>query len=101
VLVAAVAERQPPGRPLTLLRAPLDPGADAIDDGRVLELGEDAEHLEHHPPSGGAGVERLGCRAQHHAVRIEFFGELRELAHLPGEPGDAVDEQEVDPSLRA
>jgi hypothetical protein len=30
----------------------------------VFELGEHAEHLQHHPSRRGAGVERLGRRLQ-------------------------------------
>lgn len=48
--VVGVAERWPAAAPAALLGAALDAGRDAIDDGRVLELGEHAEHLEHHPP---------------------------------------------------
>ncbi|HEX5246431.1 MAG TPA: hypothetical protein VFW41_04805 [Gaiellaceae bacterium] len=62
----------------------------------MFELGEHREHLQHHPSSRGAGVERLGRRAKDDVERVEFFGELGELAHLPAEPVDAVDEQHVD-----
>jgi hypothetical protein len=82
VFVAAVAERKPSGCPPPFFRAAFDAGGDAVDDGGVFELCEHAEHLQHHPPGGGAGVERLGRRAQHDAEPVEFFGELGELAHL-------------------
>ena len=81
--------------PAALLRPTLDPGTDAVDDGSVLELGEHGQHLQHHPPGGGAGVERLGRRAQHDAVGVEFLGQLGELAHLAAQAVDPVDEQQV------
>jgi hypothetical protein len=56
---------------------------DAVDDGRVFELGEHAEHLQHHPPRRGAGVERLGRRLQHDVELVEFLAQPGELAHLP------------------
>jgi hypothetical protein len=62
----------------------------------VLELGEHGQHLQHHPPGCGAGVERLGRRAQRDPVGVELLGQLRQLAHLAREPVDAVDEQQVD-----
>jgi hypothetical protein len=48
----------------------------------VLELGEHGQHLQHHPPGRGIGVEGLGRRAQRYSVGVEFLGELRELSHL-------------------
>jgi len=95
VLVAAVAVRDAAVGPVALLRAPLDPGGDAVHDRRVLELGEHTEHLQHHPPGGRAGVERLRRRAQHDVEPVQLLGELRELTHLSGEAVDAVDEQQI------
>jgi hypothetical protein len=94
--VAAVAERESPRRPSAFFRAALDAGGDAVDHSGVLELGEDAEHLQHHPARGGAGVERLGRRPQHDAEPVELLGKLGELAHLAREAIDAVDEQKID-----
>jgi hypothetical protein len=65
----------------------------------VLELGEDAEHLQHHPPGRGAGVERLGRRLQNNAEPVEFLGQPGQLAHLAAEAVDAVDEQQVEAPL--
>jgi len=62
----------------------------------VFELGEHGQHLQHHPPRRRAGVKGLGRRAQHDVERVEVLGELGELAHLPAESVDAVDEQHVD-----
>ena len=96
VVVAAVAEGESAVCPAPLLGAPFDAGGDAVDDRGVLELGEHGEHLQHHPARGRAGVERLGRRAQRHPDPIQLLGELRELAHLPRQPVDAVDEQQID-----
>ena len=38
-----------------------------------LELGEDPEHLDHHPPRRRRGVKGLGSRAKRHSGGIEFF----------------------------
>lgn len=77
-----VAEGRSAAEPASLFCASFDAGADPVDDRGVFELGEHTEHLQHHPPRGRAGVERLGRRAQHHVVGVEFLGELGELAHL-------------------
>jgi hypothetical protein len=95
-VVAAVAQRQPAGRPLAFLRTPFDACADGVDDRGVLELGEHAEHLQHHPAGRGAGVERLGRGAQHDAEPVELLGQLGELAHLSRKTVDTVDEQQID-----
>jgi len=61
-----------------------------------LELGEDAEHLDHHPPRQRRGVEGLGRRAEGNTGCVEVFQELGEAAHRPGEPVDPVDEKEIE-----
>lgn len=58
----------------------------------MLELGE---HRQHHPPGRGAGVDGLGCRAQHDAELVELFGQCGELAYLAAEAIDAVDQQQL------
>ena len=71
-------------------------GDDPLDDQGALELGEDAEHLHHHPPGRSAGVERLGRRAEDDVAGGELVDDLREPADRAGEPVDAVDEQQVE-----
>ncbi len=63
------------------------------------KLSEDAEHLQHHPSRGGAGVEGLGRRLQDDSEPVELLAETRELAHLAGETVDPVAEQEVEAAL--
>src|SRR5712692_3782833 len=53
---------------------------DAIDQRGALELGEDAEHLNHHPASRGTGVEGLGRGAKQDAGFVEFLEDLRQPA---------------------
>ncbi|HVN62425.1 MAG TPA: hypothetical protein VMT59_14290 [Gaiellaceae bacterium] len=96
VVVSAVAEGELAGRPAALLGATFDPGGDAVDDGRVLELREHRQHLQHHPPRRRARVERLGRRAQRHPGPVELVGQLGKLADLSREPVDAVDQQQID-----
>ncbi|HZT90788.1 MAG TPA: hypothetical protein VFA05_02010 [Gaiellaceae bacterium] len=35
--------------PFSFADAAFEAGGDAVDDGGMLELGEDTEHLQHHP----------------------------------------------------
>ncbi|HET9676752.1 MAG TPA: hypothetical protein VFP21_04515 [Solirubrobacterales bacterium] len=60
VLAEPVAEGDVAADPLAAFCLALHPGDGSFDDGRPLELGEDAEHLNHHPPGRAGGVERLG-----------------------------------------
>ncbi|MGC2373779.1 MAG: hypothetical protein WA484_07890 [Solirubrobacteraceae bacterium] len=98
-VVEGVAEWWPSAVPAAFAGAALDPRGDAVNDGGVLELGKDAEHLQHHPPCWGAGVEWLGRRAQHDVEGVQLLGDACELADLAAEPVDAVDEQLIDPGL--
>jgi len=79
-LVAGIAEGEAAVRPAPFPRAALDAAGYAVNDNGVLELGEHAKHLQHHPPRGGAGVERLGRGAQDHAELVQLLGDLAHLA---------------------
>ena len=72
-------------------------GDHPLDDRRPLELGEHAEHLHHHPARRSRGVERLRRRAKQHVGLVELLEHVREPAHRPREPVDAVDEQQIEP----
>ncbi|HTW42844.1 MAG TPA: hypothetical protein VMD79_11065 [Solirubrobacteraceae bacterium] len=48
----------------------------------MLELGEHAEHLQHHPTGWGAGVERLSRRAQHHVQGVQLPFDIADLRVL-------------------
>ena len=50
--VARVSVGDASAHPAALTHAPLKPCGDAVHDRGVLELGEHAEHLQHHPPRG-------------------------------------------------
>ncbi|HTS72144.1 MAG TPA: hypothetical protein VMG74_00360 [Gaiellaceae bacterium] len=82
--------------PFAFAHAAFESGGDAVDDGGVLELGKHAEHLQHHPPGRGAGIERLGGRLQDDVELVELLAQPSELTHFSGEAVDAVDEQQVD-----
>jgi hypothetical protein len=77
-----VAERWPAAEPASLFRASFDAPRDAVDDRGVLEFGEDAKHLQHHPARGRASIEWLRRRAEYDAVAVKFLGQLGELANL-------------------
>jgi hypothetical protein len=83
LFVARVAVRGATAHPFALADAPFEAGGDTVDDRRVLELGKDAEHLQHHPTRRAAGVERLGRRLQHDVELVEFLAQPCELADLP------------------
>ncbi len=94
--VEAVAERDGAAGPLAARRLALHAGDRALDDRRSLELGEHAEHLDHHPPGRACGVERLGRRPEQDARLVEALEDLREPPDGAREAVDAVDEQEVE-----
>jgi hypothetical protein len=51
-VLACVAVGRAAAHPFALADAALQSGGDAVDNRGVFELGEDAEHLQHHPPRG-------------------------------------------------
>ena len=96
LVVKSVAEGDVAADPLSPFCLSFHPGDRAFDNRRPLELGEDAEHLHHHPSRGAGGVEGLGRRAEEHVGRVEAVENLRQPAHRPREPVHPVDEQEVE-----
>jgi hypothetical protein len=95
-IVEGVPERRSAAVPAAFLGAAFYPGGDPVNDGGVLELGEHAEHLQHHAASWRASVEWLGRRAQDHAEGVQLLGDPGELAHLARQAVDSVDEQLID-----
>jgi hypothetical protein len=91
VAVGHIAAHEAPALSL-LLHADLG----ALDDGGMLKLGKDAEHLEHHFAPGVRGIERLGDALEGDAVLGELVHHLGELADLAGEPVNAEDQQRVE-----
>lgn len=61
-----------------------------------LELGEDAEHLDHHPAGRATGVEGFGGGAEDDVSLIQVLEDLGQPADRAGEAVDAIDEQEVE-----
>ncbi|HEX5247792.1 MAG TPA: hypothetical protein VFW41_11755 [Gaiellaceae bacterium] len=49
LFVAGVAVGSAAAHPFAFADAAFESGGDAVDDGGVFELGEHAEHLQHHP----------------------------------------------------
>ncbi|MDA8358386.1 MAG: hypothetical protein M0Z95_19325 [Actinomycetota bacterium] len=94
--VDVVAEGTRPPAPAATGSFALHAGDHPVDDGRPLELGEHAEHLDHHPPGRARGVEGLGGRAEGDPGSVQVFEELGETAHRAGEPVDPVDQEEVE-----
>jgi hypothetical protein len=99
LFVAGVAVGGAAAHPFAFADAAFEAGGDAVDDRGVFELGEHAEHLQHHPPRRRAGIERLGRRLQDDVELVEFLTEPGELTHLAGEAVDAVDQEQVDAFL--
>ncbi len=56
-------------------------GDHPVDDGGPFELGEHAEHLDHHSPGGGGGVERLGGRTERHSGGVELLEQGGQAAY--------------------
>nr|WP_262324441.1 hypothetical protein [Acidiferrimicrobium sp. IK] len=94
--VDEVAVGARPAAPLAAGGFAFHAGDDPVDDGRPFELGEHAEHLDHHPSGWGGGVERLGGRTERHTGGVERFEQAGQTAHRPGEAVDPVDEKEVE-----
>ena len=77
VAVDAVAVGRRAGCPAAFGGFAFHAGDDAVDDGGAFELGEHAEHLDHHPSGGGGGVERFGGGPECDACGVEVFEDLR------------------------
>ncbi|HVD01415.1 MAG TPA: hypothetical protein VNG93_09775 [Candidatus Dormibacteraeota bacterium] len=75
-----VAEREKATIPATAGGLALHSGDHPIDHGRALELGEDAEHLDHHSAGWGASVEGLGRRAEGDTSPIQLIEDLGQTA---------------------
>jgi hypothetical protein len=64
--VAAVPEREPPGRPLALFRAAFDSGSDAVNDRGVLELRKHGQHPGQRPARWCGEIQGLVQRDKAH-----------------------------------
>ena len=89
-----------PAKPLAARRLALHSSDHSIDQSRAFELGEHAEHLDHHATRGGAGVERLSCGAEADACVVEFLQDLGQSSDRPRQAIDPVHEEHVE-SLRS
>ncbi len=92
----AVAEGIGADRPAAELGFALHADVDALDDARPLELGEDAEHLHHHPARRSRGFERLGRRAEGDPGLVQLLDQGGKLADAARQPIDLMDEQEIE-----
>jgi len=70
-------------------------GADPVDEAGAFELGEDAEDVEHHATHRVRRVERLGRRHEGDLLLLEHLQEVLDVVQFPGEPVDAVHEDDV------
>ncbi|HKA11502.1 MAG TPA: hypothetical protein VKI99_13665 [Candidatus Dormibacteraeota bacterium] len=74
-----------PGHAAAIPSAPgsfaLHAGNDAVDDRGPFELGEDAEHLDHHETRGRAGVEWLGRGPEDASGPVQIFENLRQATY--------------------
>lgn len=81
---------------------PLAPGGFAlhprdhpVDQRGPLELGKDAEHLNHHPAGRGPGVEGLGRRAEVDSDLVQLLQQLSQTSDRAREAVHPVDEEHV------
>jgi hypothetical protein len=65
----------------------------------VFELGDDAGHLQHHPPPRPSRCKGFGRQGQD-TLELSSPSAGPALTHLPAEPVYAVDEQQIEPALR-
>ncbi len=93
--VEVVAVGAAAGEPLAAGGFAFEAGGDAVDEQVALELGEDPEQLQQHPPDGALRVDGLGGRLQRDAGGFELFDDGHQPDDGAGEPVDAVDEQHV------
>ena len=84
--------------PLPAAGLALHAGGDAFDDRRPLELGEDAQHLDHHPSGRGGGLEGLGHRLEGDPGVLQLLDQGRELAEVARQAIDPEDEEQVEQS---
>lgn len=92
---AAVAVWIAADGPLAAARLALHAGIDAADDRCPLELGEDPQHLEHHPARQICRVERLGHRTEGDTGLLQLLDQRGELSKVAGQAVDPEDEQQV------
>src|ERR1700687_4068708 len=67
----------------------------AIDQRGALELGENAEHLDHHPARCSASVEGFCSGAKADAGLVELLQQLRQRTDRPAQTVDSIDEEHV------
>jgi hypothetical protein len=71
-----------------LKAGPLKPGADSFLNDRSLELGKDAQHLEHGLAGGGGRIEPLLMQEQIDPERVEFGQEANQVLQAAAETID-------------
>src|SRR6266511_4607765 len=91
-----VAERSAAAAPASAGGFALLARENPLDDHRSFELGEDAEHLHHHPTGRGPGIEGFGGRTESDVCLAELVDDLREAANRAGKAVDPVNEKEVE-----
>src|SRR5579864_7853121 len=82
-------------QPLAARGLAFHPCDHAVDQGVSLELGEYAEHLDHHPARRSAGVEGFCRGAKADAGLVELLQELRQRTDRPAQTVDSIDEEHV------
>ena len=69
--------------------------AGPLADHLTLELGERPDHLQHHPPRRGGGVDSLGQRLEPHLHPLEAIQEGQQVLEAAAEPVELPDHQHV------
>ncbi len=99
--VVVVAEGSRAAVPAAFGGLLLHPGDHTLDQCGPFELGEDSEHLDHHPTRRRGGVERLGRRAKRDVSVVELFEDQGEASNRARQPVDPEHQEQVEaPFLR-
>ena len=77
------------------LTSRLDPGKRSLLQHGTLELGEGTDHLHHHAPGRGRGVDRLREATEPGLTLLDSLHEGQHVAQRPGQPIELPDHHHV------
>jgi hypothetical protein len=98
-VVHVVADRDAAVRPLAGPGHAVPAHRRALDDRRLLELGQAAQELEQELPDRRGGVERLGGAPDRDAGRVQVVVGVEQGSEVPPEPVQAVDQDAAEAAV--